>query len=162
MKQFEFRASGPESGDCTTPYEIVFMEECTVREFIDAVLKRHEWGTIAIGDWFNGPRIAYVYDVIKSGVFSHDILDAKIKSATSNGGWSHMNYVIQLFSEEEKLRSEYALVLKAIVRHESEIKKLQLRAVELEDKIEKINSNDIPPNLDRDGCVYWDNVLVKE
>lgn len=162
MKLFELSASGPTAGDCTTPYNVVFYRECTVREFIDEVLTRNEWGTITIGDWLNGPSISYRNDKITSGAFSNDILDHTIKSATSHGGWSAMDYILQPWDKKEKLRAEYALTLKDIVRHESAIKQLQIKARALEAEMEKAENPDTPPpHLDRDGCVYWDSILVK-
>lgn len=162
MRLFRLEAVGPEAGDCTAPYDVVFTRECTVREFIDEVLTRNEWGQIKISDWLNGPSISYDHDKITSGVFSNDILDHTVKSATSRGGWSCMDYVIQPWDKKEKLRAEYALTLKDIVRHESAIKRLQIKARALEVEMEKAENPDTPPpHLDRDGCVYWDSVLVK-
>ena len=63
---------------------------------------------------------------------------------------------------EARLRHEYAMTLKEIVRHESEIAKLMKKAEELEKRLNITNYASPPPHLDRDGCVYWDSVLVKE
>lgn len=160
MKLFEFISAGPEAGDCTAPYDIRFNRECTVREFIDEVLKRNEWGYICINNYVNGPRCEYKYDKLLTPL-SHAILDMPIKSATANGGWTRMDYVLDIWNAEQKLRFEYANTLREIVKHESEIAKLKKKAEDLENKLVSLD-NDIPPHLDRDGCVYWDSVLVKE
>lgn len=64
------------------------------------------------------------------------------------------------FEFEQKLRNEYAQTLKEIARHESEIAKLKKQARDLEDQLESIDAAKTEkPNLDKDGCVYWDSVL---
>lgn len=137
MKLFELRASSPTAGDCTTLYDVVFHNECTVREFIDEVLKQNEWGSVIIGSYFDGPRIEYEHDKIVSGAFCQDILNAKIKNATAHGGWTWMEYMLDIWTDEQKLRNEYTQTLKEIVRHESEIAKLKKKAHDLEDQLEK-------------------------
>ena len=140
MKLFELRAEGPEGGDCTMPYSVVFHKECTVREFIDEILKQNEWGYVIIGSYFDGPQIGYRRDKIISGDFSQDILNSKIKTATAHGGWTRMDYMLDILSDDQKLRYEYAQTLKEIVRHESEIAKLKKKAQDLEDQLESINA----------------------
>lgn len=161
MKLFELRAEGPEACDCTIPYNVVFRNECTVREFIDEVLKKNEWGYVIIGSYFNGPRIEYTHDKIVSGVFSQDILNAKISNATAHGGWTRMDYMLDIRpGERTMLRNEYVQILKEIARHESEIAKLKKKAHDLEDQLESIDAAKTEkPQLDKDGCLYWDSVL---
>lgn len=163
MRLFDLRASGPTAGDCTTPYDVVLRNECTVREFIDEVLKKGEWGYVRIGIYFDGPQIEYSHNKIVSGVFSLDILDARIKQATAHGGWTRMDYTLDIQPGERTLRNEYTRTLKEIVRHESEIEKLKKIARNLEDQLEAIDSAKTEkPQLDKDGCVYWDHVIKKE
>ena len=164
MKLFELRAAGPEAGDCTTPYDVVLRNECTVREFIDEVLKQNEWGSVIIGSRFDGPRIEYKHDKIVSGVFSQDILNAKIKNATAHGGWTLMDYMLDIRpGERTMLRNEYAQTLKEIARHESEIVKLKKKAHDIEDQLESIDAAKTEkPQLDKDGCLYWDHVIKNE
>ena len=140
MKLFELRAEGPEAGDCTIPYNVVFHNECTVGEFIDEVLKKNEWGYVIIGSRFDGPRIEYTHDKIVSGVFCQDILNAKISNATAHGGWTRMDYMLNIWTDEQKLRNEYAQTLKEIARHESEIAKLKKKTHDLEDQLESIDA----------------------
>lgn len=161
MKLFELRASGPT--DCTTPYDVVFHKECTVQEFIEEVLKKNEWGSIIIGSHYdyNNPRIEYKHDKIVSGAFCLDIMDARITKAIARSGWTNMDYMLDIRSDEKRfLRHEYAETLKEIVRHESEIAKLQKKVHDIEDKLESIEADKTEkPHLDKDGCVYWDSVL---
>lgn len=161
MKLFELRASGPTAGDCTTPYDIVFHKECSVREFIDEVLKKGEWGSVIIGSYYDGPRIEYKHDKIVSGAFCLDIMDARITKATAHGGWTNMDYMLDIRPDEQRfLRNEYAETLKEIARHESEIAKLKKKVYDIEDKLEAIEADKTEkPHLDKDGCVYWDSVL---
>ena len=104
MKLFELRVAGPTAGDCTTPYYVEFYGECTVREFINEVVKQNEceWGYVIIGSYYDGPRIEYTYGKIVSSVFSQDILDAKIKNATASGGWTRMDYLLDIWTDEQK------------------------------------------------------------
>ena len=62
--------------------------------------------------------------------------------------------------DRTKLRNEYTQTLKEIVRHESEIAKLKKKVYDIEDKLESIDASKTErPQLDKDGCVYWDSVL---
>ena len=68
--------------------------------------------------------------------------------------------VIIRSDEQRFLRNEYAKTLKEIVRHESEIAKLKKKVYDIEDKLESIDASKTErPQLDKDGCVYWDSVL---
>lgn len=163
MRLFDLRASGPTAGDCTTPYDVVFRNECTVREFIDEVLKQGEWGYVRIGSHFDSPQIEYSHNNIVSGVFCLDILNARINKATASGGWTRMDYMLDIQPVEQMLRNEYTRTLKEIVRHESEIEKLKKIARDLEGQLEAIDSAKTEkPQLDKDGCLYWDHVIKKE
>lgn len=101
MKPFELRVVRPEAGDCIIPYDVdvdydvVFHKECTVREFIDEILKNVESGYVWIGN-FDGPVIEYINDEIVFGGFSPDILDARIKNATAHGSWIGTNYMLDI------------------------------------------------------------------
>lgn len=163
MKLFELRVSGPESGDCTVPYDVIFDRECTVREFINEVLMQKEWGFISICNYYNGNCIHYDKDAIVSGKFDTDLLESKIKKATASGGWTRMDYWIDIFTGEHLLRKEYAQTLKEMARLESEYKKLTKKAYDIERQLtslESLKSTETEkPQLDKDGCVYWDSVL---
>lgn len=59
----------------------------------------------------------------------------------------------------EDIRTEYSETLKEIVRLESKITRLKAKAAQLENKL---LFEDAPSlDLDKDGCIYWDNILEK-
>lgn len=160
MKLFELHASGPTAGDCTAPYDVVFRNECTVREFINEVLQKHEWGFIRISD---GPGIEYKYDKITYGGFGPNILDSKINKATAHGGWTRMDYVLDILTSEQRLQYECTQILDEIERHGREIESLKERIRNLKDQLALIESSKTEkPQLDKDGCLYWDHVIKKE
>lgn len=112
-KLFTLRRTGPERGDCTAPYVVIFIytnPHPTVKEFLDSISKR-EWGEILITP---DPNRTNVYSLIgekrdigwldyrwgKWGEGYDNFLkkygDKKIASATADGGWSRMDYVLLL------------------------------------------------------------------
>ena len=135
MKRFEFIPTGPIAEDHTIPYDVVFSEVCTVREFIETVFTtRDEWGYISINNYVNGPCCEYRDGKLLTPL-SHAILDMPIKSATARGRCTHMDYVLDIWNTEQKLRFEYANTLR-------EIAKLKKKAEELENKLISLD-NDI-------------------
>ena len=102
MDKFRFIQTAPEAGDCTAPYDLQFLEPMTVGEFVEEVLKRNDWGTIYIYDpdnrenWYRRKeRCEYDHGNLKVR-FPDDILMREIKSASSHGGWSLMDYTLVL------------------------------------------------------------------
>lgn len=58
------------------------------------------------------------------------------------------------------LRNDYVQTLKNIAWHESEIAKLKKKVHDIEDQLEAIEAvKTEKPQLDKDGCLYWDSVL---
>lgn len=57
------------------------------------------------------------------------------------------------------VRKEYADTLKEIAKLESQIKKLKTRAMSLENQLIDHDDEPIYYNLDKDGCMYWDNLI---
>jgi len=155
MKLFDLREAGPTAGDCTAPYDVTFHRECTVQEFIDEVLKQREWGFINICDCHNSSNIYYENDKIVSGNFDTDLLNARIKKATAHGGWSRMDYWLDILTDEQKFRNDYAQILTEISRHESEIVKLKRKARDIEAQLESIDGTKAEKTQpDKDGCMY--------
>lgn len=95
-----------ESSDCTCEYEVKLDKEYTVGEFVNTVLDKcyKERGYIGIfkdtGHYvdrtFGNPLIQYKYGLLKTDNFSNKILNQKIKSVTASGGWSRIDYLINL------------------------------------------------------------------
>jgi hypothetical protein len=55
-----------------------------------------------------------------------------IKSAAASRGCTYMDYTLDIWNDEQKLRFEYANTLREIVKHENEITKLKKKAEYLE------------------------------
>jgi len=84
-------------GDETAKYSVTFDGEYTVEKFAAEVLSNpNEWGTI---------HLYYNYNELKSVDYSKGILleqipsdinTLKIKAVTAHGGWSLMNYEVDI------------------------------------------------------------------
>lgn len=103
---FKLVCTGGPFGDATSNYKVVFDQECTVREFFKAILKKgNEWGVIdiRIDQAENHPYMMgscdYSHDKL-SGNIPKDWLDRTIDSATASGGWSRMDYNIKLRDDQ--------------------------------------------------------------
>lgn len=83
-------------GDCTSIYSVSLDREYTIREFIDEILTKNEWGFIYVND-INNPSAdcEYRQNVLISELPS-DMLDYKIEKVTASGGWTRMDYTIHL------------------------------------------------------------------
>lgn len=86
--------------NCTCEYIIELDKEYTVREFIDTILKEknREWGYIGIkciGTIFGKPYCEYSHGSLKYNLPT-EILDKKVNRATASGGWSRMDYLIDI------------------------------------------------------------------
>lgn len=88
-----------ESSDSTASYSVMLDKEYIVGEFIDAVLSNDkEWGTIGIhkrGTVFGDPKCEYKYGALLN-TLPDDILNKKVVSATGDGGWYMMNYILKV------------------------------------------------------------------
>lgn len=83
-------------GDCTSIYSVSLDREYTIREFIDEILTKNEWGFIYVND-INNPSAdcEYRQNVLISELPS-DMLDYEIEKVTASGGWTRMDYTIHL------------------------------------------------------------------
>ena len=110
---FDLRINGEVSGGPlggTAPYDVVLLEKCTVREFVEYVLdsKKEDWGYISINNWstlefndkknpfFGYPHIKYSNGRLSSSIIEDfgEFLDKPVGKATANGGWSRMDYIL--------------------------------------------------------------------
>lgn len=101
----EFRKIAPKEGfygDCTADYAVVIGEPCTVSQFLDWVIndRSNEWGCIGISHeekWaqFCEVKCEYRYGKLLSRL-PEEYLDKTIVGVTARGGWSAMDYVIEL------------------------------------------------------------------
>lgn len=95
---FRIEQCGPERGDCTAPCEVILDKEYLVREFIEEVLKRkEEWGYIGIKSdksFFGDPNCEYRHGKLLGTLPGY--MSRKVKSVTADGGWSRMDYILEV------------------------------------------------------------------
>lgn len=94
---FTMTPAGPEGGDCTVPYHVNVKENTTLREFINTVLLRKEWGLIVIrseNDRFKEYEITYEQENMAAPTEEH--MDSIVRHVTAQGGWTNMNYVLTI------------------------------------------------------------------
>ena len=92
MQDYEFIATSDVLGDCTCYYEIKFNRIMTLKDFVESIFKKNEWGYIDVNNF----RIEYKKNKIIYGTFPPEYYLKTIKSCTTNGGWSRMDYRIVL------------------------------------------------------------------
>jgi hypothetical protein len=98
---FKFVQSTPVGGDCTCGYEIQLDKLYTVKEFVDTVVKEKnkEWGCIGISDGksiFGSPNCQYRCGELITEQLPDDILLMPVKKASASGGYSRMDYKIDI------------------------------------------------------------------
>lgn len=111
MGKLMFTQTGPESGDCTAPYNVEWSTDGTrsVVAFLSTVLleKRNEWGSIYLIEdergWLHAPKIEYKYGCVVSAPDSFFEKDdgREIDTITASGGWSRMDYYVRFKSADE-------------------------------------------------------------
>ena len=99
----ELKPAGNVRGDCTAPYDVVLSRECTLRELVDVILTRNEWGYIGQYDprtVFGYPCVEYhgdqLYECTWRGSFNESDYKRKVVSVKADGGWTRMDYLITL------------------------------------------------------------------
>ena len=88
----KFKRTASTGGDETAPYDVIFDRQYTVREFIDYVLTRREWGYISFR---GGPYCEYRGYRLLSAI-PDEYMEACIKSVKAVGGWFKMDYRIEI------------------------------------------------------------------
>lgn len=86
---------GPVSGDCTQRFRITLNRNCTLEEFIRAVLEKNEWGYITIPMC---GECEYRGNKVLRSTFGVSALESEINpmNITASGGWSRMDYRVEL------------------------------------------------------------------
>ena len=95
----ELRSISVIYSDCTSDYEVVFEKPYRVRDLINEVLTRNEWGYIGIykeGIIFGKPVCEYRRNTIITEPLPEKYMNKIIKRCRANGGWSRMDYIIYL------------------------------------------------------------------
>lgn len=88
-------------GDCTAGYTVTMKKQYYVREFIEEVLTRGEWGTIGIfnesQEWFQKgePYCEYKRNTVLNEM-PFEYMDKIVLKATAHGGWSNMDFKLHI------------------------------------------------------------------
>lgn len=104
---FQLKLTGGPYGDSMSDYNVIFDHKYTVKEFVQEVLSHADsWGDIRIRD--DSTDFLKAFGILLSE-YSHGkllnqhlngryskLLDKRIQSATARGGWSRMNYILEL------------------------------------------------------------------
>ena len=85
---------GPTSRDETAPYSCEYSAH-TLRDLVDEIIHDHpdEWGYIKIKDLH--PKCEYSKGYLVT-MFPEELLDKKINSVMAHGGWTRMDYYVEL------------------------------------------------------------------
>lgn len=111
---FDLIAIGPMTSEGMIFYSgIINYPGCTVKDVVNEIVyNRKEWGYIGIrSDRDNlsqihsrmsllvncDPRIEYDHGVIKGSEFPETIMNKKVKSIIADGGWSRMDYALEVY-----------------------------------------------------------------
>lgn len=93
--KMEWYCTGGPYGDETSRYEVFFDKEYTIKEVIDKILTRKEWGYIGIsapGEIFGKPVCEYRGDKIITDPLPEEYLNKTVKSCRASGGWTRMDW----------------------------------------------------------------------
>lgn len=88
----KFKQTARTGGDETAPYDVILDRQYTVREFIDYVLTRMEWGYIYFK---GGPHCEYRGSLLLSAI-PDEYMEACIESVKAAGCWVRMDYRIEI------------------------------------------------------------------
>ena len=95
---FRWVHTGGPYGDETSTYDVFLERPCTVREFVEEVLRNdREWGYIGIhkeGSIFGDPQCEYKYGKLITDPLPEEYLDKMVVKCKAGGGWSRMDFRI--------------------------------------------------------------------
>lgn len=80
-------------GDCMSLFQVSLDKDITIREFIDEVLTKNEWGFIYVNDIKIIHDCEYRQNMLITEL-PPNVLDYKIEKITADGGWTRMDYTI--------------------------------------------------------------------
>ena len=82
------------AGDCTCGFEVTLDKEYTVIEFINTILseRKKEWGYFIV----NEITVEYRHGELLDIPFNDEILQSKMNNVSAWGGWTRMDYRIEL------------------------------------------------------------------
>ena len=86
-------------GDETAGYAVELTKKYTVKEFVNEVLENdREWGYIGIscgGAIFGSPNCEFRNGKLESSL-PDDVMNKEISGVKASGGWSRMDYLLEL------------------------------------------------------------------
>ena len=104
MKPFRLVETGGPYGDCTCSYDVIFRSPMTLGEFIAALPHdEREWGAVRLANVF-GEKIGEYKQktmLITDPIFYFSNIDRIVIDAKAHGGWSLMDYSIELAPDPE-------------------------------------------------------------
>lgn len=97
----KFVKDGEDRGDCTASYKVILDKKYMVWEFIWEVINNNkEWGYIGIRNkdepFFGKPKCEYRDGFIFNSEFTSPVLHQIVSSAKAEGGWTRMDYLLDL------------------------------------------------------------------
>lgn len=106
--KFKFTQTSRTFGDETALYDVQPNRRCTLGEVVEHVLKKKgEWGYLVIRGL---GRKEYRHGELLDRNFAENILDTEVEKITGHGGWSRMDYTIELASMGDKKISDMKVV----------------------------------------------------
>lgn len=93
MIKMKFVQTAPTGGDCTAPYDVFIDQDCTVEQFIEAVLTKGEWGKICVA--MSGV-VEYKRDKITYNGLDKAVMSCLVGRIYAAGGYSCMDYYLDL------------------------------------------------------------------
>ena len=115
-----FKQTSKVRGDETASYSVTNYRSKTVGEFIKEVLETmpNEWGYIKVKQdgvsWLSYPRCEYKWGKLIQDI-DEKYKSLRIKSMTGDGGWSRMDYEIEVENETENPYDPYKVTVESIL-----------------------------------------------
>ena len=79
--------------DETAGYQVFLNKNYTVQELLNEINDGENWGCLQV---INGSSCEYRHGELLSNLSDFD-LDKKVKKVIASGGWSNMNYYVEVF-----------------------------------------------------------------
>lgn len=101
---FKFVCTGGPYGDCMSHYNVE-CKQCTIAQFVEFVNSRQEWGKVYINpkNWLGDDALAtFEYNNHCSNKpleIPPFFLDMRIKHMEAHGGWSAMDYSVNVYEQ---------------------------------------------------------------
>lgn len=96
----EVYSVGNYGSDCTCDFAVKFSKKYTVREFLNLVLERNEWGNICFSvgkiKYFSEIQCIYKGKEITYSNIPEEYMNRYVLDAKAHGGWSNMDYAVEI------------------------------------------------------------------